>query len=148
MNVHKTKTTKQVLKKLSKRDKRYCHRLFTTLIAEQKRQIDVGIKFNELYQDQINDSCILLARKTKKVTVTKHAKYRFAERFEWYGYTIEQIMVDLKTWWTFIHMLDDGRIKVKWMLGDYIIDKDTMTIITMFIPRDLEFNLLRKNNGT
>lgn len=70
-------------------------------------------------------------KKKKQIRITNHAKFRFAERFNPYGYTLEQLLSDATCGRKSVKLVHNNNYLVRWQLWKYIISKD-LYIVTMF----------------
>ena len=87
---------------------------------------DLQSTFQRLYNEQE-------AAKKKhksKLGITKHARFRFHERFDACGFTLEELIADATTWWHFIRAIKNDNFLVRWKLWKYVISRD-FYIITM-----------------
>lgn len=87
---------------------------------------DLQSTFQRLYNEQE-----AAKKKNKsKFGITKHAKFRFHERFDSCGFTLDELIVDATTWWHFIRAIKNNNFLVRWKLWKYVVSKD-FYIVTM-----------------
>lgn len=90
----------------------------------------------KIHGDQFNDK--KYTQHKKELHTTYHADFRFMEKFNPHGYTMEQIREDISKGRRRVRMASCGRFKVIGHLGKYIITKDKV-VVTMY-PLEHDFN--------
>jgi len=90
--------------------------------------------FKKLYPVEYSSNPLQIPlAKIQNIQTTTHAEYRFIERFESHGYTMEQIINDIKKNKKNIRVVHQGRLRISTSIGTYIVDRETNFIITMYL---------------